>query len=270
MGDNSHEPSSRRLPQTYRVMIDLLPLWLALSGLILLGLGIALIRRSGARPTMGRRLAGAREVRVGELLDLSSSDPLPRRPVRVIGRIRCTEPIVTGQEDRLVAFHRDVEVAGARGEWRGIERMRETRSFELWDHDGSLLVDPALAAEPLVVLPHVWTGSVDELDDSYQGALARVTAEQGGVSRARATTRMVSVVDRLLVLARVTRDAAGEVALAPPPGGYIVTSLDLDDAMRLLGGPRPRLMLAGTAALAASIALLAAAAILLVVELVAP
>ena len=270
MGDNSHEPRRRRLPQTYRVMIDMLTVWPALGGLVLLGLGTALVRRSGARPTMGRRLAGAREVRVGELLDLSAGDPLPRRPVRVIGRIRCAEPIVTGQDDRLVAFHRDVEVAGAGGGWRGIERMRETRSFELWDHDGSLLVDPALAAEPLVVLPHAWTGSVDALDDSYQGALARVSAEQGSPTRARATTRMVSVVDRLLVLARVTRDAAGEVGLAPPSGGYILSSLELDDAMRLLGGPRPRLMLAGTAMLVASIALLAAAAVLLLVGLVAP
>jgi hypothetical protein len=251
-------------------MIDLPAVLLALGGLLLLWLGAALVRRSGARPTMGRRLAGARQVRVGELLDLSPSDPLPRRPVRVIGRIRCADPIVTGQDDRLVAFHRDVDVAGAGGGWRGIERLRETRSFELWDHDGSLLVNPALAAEPLVVLPHVWNGSVDELDDSYQGALARVLAEQGIATRARATTRMVSVVDRLLVLARVTRDAAGEVELAPPPGGYILSSLDLDDAMRLLGGPRPRLMLAGTAALVAAIVLLAAAAILLLLGLVAP
>jgi hypothetical protein len=250
-------------------MIDMLIVWLALGGLVLLGLGAALVRRSGARPTMGRRLAGAREVRVGALLDLSAGDPLPRRPVRVIGRIRCAEPIVTGQDDRLVAFHRDVEVAGPAGGWRGIERLRETRSFELWDHDGSLVVDPALAAEPLVVLPHVWTGSVDALDDSYHGALARVTTEQGSATEARATTRMVSVVDRLLVLARVTRDAAGEVALAPPAGGYIISSLELEDAMRLLGGRRPRLMLAGTAALVGSIGLLAAAAVLLVAGLVA-
>lgn len=267
MDDDSDQPGRRPLPQTYRVMIP--SAWLAIGGLLLLVLGGALIRRSGARPTMGRRLAGAREVRVGELLDLSRGDPLPRRPIRVTGRIRCAEPIVTGQDDRLVAFHRDVEVAGASGGWRAIERLRETRSFELWDHDGSLQVDPALAAEPLVVLPHVWNGPVEDLDESYQGALARVAAEQGSPTGARATTRMVSVVDRLLVLARVTRDAEGDIALAPPAGGYILSSLELDDAMRLLGGRRPRLMLAGTAAVAASIALLAAAAILLVAETLA-
>jgi hypothetical protein len=121
----------------------------------------------------------------------------------------------------------------------------------------------------MVVLPHVWNGPVEDLDESYQGALARVAAEEGSPTRARATTRMVSVVDRLLLLARVTRDAEGDVTLAPPAGGYILSSLDLDDAMRLLGGPRPRLMLAGTVMVAASVALMAAAVILLVAEIVA-
>lgn len=246
----------------------MLPVWLALGAVLLLALGLALIRRSGARPAIARRLAGARQRRVGELLDLASGDPLPRRPVRVLGRIRCTEPIITSQDDRLVAFHRDVEVATPRGGWRAIERLRETRSFELWDHDGALLVDPAQATEPLIVLPHVWAGSAEELDESYAGALARVTAEQGPAIRARSTTRMVSIVDRLLVLAAVTRDAEGRVALAPPRGGYVVSALELDDAMRLLGGPHPRLMLAGTAAVVLSVVLLAAA-LLAVVALLA-
>jgi hypothetical protein len=189
--------------------------------------------------------------------------------VRVIGRIRCSEPIVTSQDDRLVAFHRDVEVAMPRGGWRSIERLRETRSFELWDHDGSLQVDPAQAAEPLVVLPHVWAGSVEELDETYAGALARVTAEQGPPMRARATTRMVSIVDRVLLLAAITRTADGRIALVPPRGGYVLSTLELDDAMRLLGGPHPRLMLAGTAAVTLSVLLLAAAALLVVTALAA-
>jgi len=247
----------------------MLPWLLALGGLLLLAGGLLLMRRSGARPTMGRRLAGARELRVGELLDLAPGDPLPQRPVRVVGRIRCAEPILTAQDDRLVALHRDVEVATPSGNWRSIERLRETRSFELWDHDGSLEVDPAQAAEPLVVLPHVWSGSVTELDESYAAALARLTAEEGPPTDARASTRMVSIVDRLLLLAAITRKADGRIALAPPPGGYIVSALDLDDAMRLLGGPHPRWMLAATAAMAVSVVLLGVAAVLLVVGLTA-
>jgi hypothetical protein len=168
-----------------------------------------------------------------------------------------------------VALHRDVEVSAPRGGWRSIERLRETRSFELWDHDGSLTVDPAEAAEPLVNLPHVWTGSPDELDETYAPALSRVTAEQGAPQLARATTRTLSVVDRLLVLAVVHRDGDGRVRLAAPRGGYILSAMDLDEAMRLLGGRRPRLMLAGTAAVAVSVVVLIAAAILAVAGLAA-
>ena len=241
----------------------MLPLWLGLGGGVLLGAGLLAIRRSGARAAMGRRLAGARQVRVGELLDLAPGDAIPDRPVRVVGRIRCAEPIVTSQDDRLVAFHRDVEVATPGGGWRSIERLRETRSFELWDHDGSLPVDPAEAAEPLIVLPHVWTGSADALDETYAAALARLTAELGRLTEARATTRMVSVVDRLLLLAEVTRGADGQVALASPRGGYLLSSLELDDAMRLLGGKRPRLLLVGAAAIVTAVVLLVAAAALL-------
>jgi hypothetical protein len=243
-----------------------IPLLLALLGLLLLIGGLALVRSSGARPGLARRLAGAREVRVGELLDLGPADPVPQRPVRVVGRIRCADPIVTGQDDSLVAFHRDVEVALRGGGWRSIERLRETRSFELWDHDGSLTIDAAAAAEPLVVLPHVWRGPAADLDESYAPALARMAAEHETPRDARATTRMVSVIDRLLVLATVRRDVEGRVGLAAPPRGYVISSLELDDAMRLLGGPQPRRMLAGIAAVAASVPLLAAGSVLAVVR----
>jgi hypothetical protein len=246
-----------------------LPVTLAVAGVLLLLLGQALIRRSGARPAIARRLAGARQVRVGELLDLDPGGPLPRRPVRVLGRVRCAEPIVTSEDDRLVAFHRDVEVATSRGGWRSIERLRETRSFELWDHDGSLQIDPSQAAEPLVVLPHVWSGPVEDLDETYGEAVARVKAEQGHPTGGRATTRMVSVVDRLLVLTNITRDEEGRIALAPPHGGYVISALELEDAMRLLGGPRPRLMLAGTASVALSVVLLAGALVALIAALAA-
>lgn len=207
----------------------------ALLGVVLLAAGLLTLKGSGARMRMARRLAGAREVRVGALHD--AGEP-PERAVRVVGRVRCADPLVSERDERLVAVHRSVEVQTRSG-WRSIERLHETRSFELWDHDGALTVDPAEAAEPLVAIPHVWIGSPDELDESYQPAVARLSAQLGPLSRARAETRMISVVDRLLVLARVERDANG-IHLAPPPGGYVLSALELDDAMRLLGGPRRR------------------------------
>ena len=229
-----------------------LALVVALIGAALAVGGLLALRASGARFAHGRRLAGAAELKVGELLEL---DELPEQAIRVAGRVRCPEPIVTPQDDRLVALHRDVEVLLPRGGWRRIEHLRETRTFELWDHDGSVLIDPAEAAEPLVSIPHVWRGSVDELDESYRPGLERVTAEHGAPTTARATTRMISVVDRLLVVGRAERGSDGTTHLAPAAGGYIISALELDAGLRLLGGRRRGLLLVGAAAVAGGLLL---------------
>ena len=219
--------------------------------------GLVAIRISGAQPGIARRLAGAREVRVGDLLTLGE---LPSRPVRVAGRIRCPDPIITSRDERLVALHRDVQVKPPGAAWRSIERIRESRGFELWDHDGSLPVDPADAAEPLIVLPHVWRGTTAELEDpSHRAAVARLGAAEGQAWPARSVTRMVSVVERLLILASVQRAPSahggpqGQVRLGPPAGGYLISSLELDDAMRLLGGQRRGLLLIGYGLLLAAL-----------------
>ncbi len=230
-----------------------------LLGAALLAGGLLAIRASGAQVRLALRLAGARQVRVGDLL---GAGDLPVRPVRIIGRIRCPDPIVTAEDDRLVALHRDVQVALPDGRWRTIERIRETRGFELWDHDGSLPLDPADAAEPLVVIPHVWRGSSAELEDpGHRAAISRLVGTgTGGVGHApaRSVTRMLSVVERLLVLARARRTPDGGVELVPPPGGYVIAGLDLPDAMRLLGGQRRGLMLTGAAVAALGVVALLA------------
>jgi len=233
------------MPPTNPVLLSV-----AIAGAALAVTGWVLLRASGARPGMARRLAGAREIKVGRLLDIGPDGELPGRPMRVVGRVRCGDPILTADDDRLVAFHRDVEVQLPNGTWRPIERLRESRSFELWDHDGSLTVDPATVHEPLVVLPHVWDGLPDELGEVYEPAVARITAEVGPPGAARSVAHMLSVVERLMVLADVHRAPDGGIALAPPRGGYVITSLELDEAMRILGGRRPRVLLAGMACLA--------------------
>ena len=238
-------------------MTQVLTLLLGALSLLLVAVGLLAIRGSGAHPRLAQRFAGAREHRVGELLDMA--DP-PERPVRVTGRVRCADPLVTPDGESLVAYHRDVEVRQQTRSWRTIDRLRETRSFELWDHDGSLTVDPALAAEPLVTIPHVWRGRAAELDPHFAGAIERLAADGAAPAEARAVTRMVSTVDRVGLLALVRRDAGG-VSLAPPPGGFILSTLELDAAMRLLAGPRRGVMVAGYAAIVAGgfLALVAAA-----------
>lgn len=214
---------------------------------------VLVLRSGGAHLATARRLAGPREMKVGHLL---GTDELPERPVRVVGRIRCGEPLETGGGERLVAYHRDVEVRMG-GTWRSIERLREARSFELWDHDGSLSLDPAHCAEPLIVIPKVWRGDPSELEEPHASALARLTERHGPASEARAITRAINVTDRLRLLARAGRDATGRPRLEPPAGGYLVTNLELDEAMRLLGGRNRRLVFGAIIGLGVSAVLLA-------------
>jgi hypothetical protein len=222
-------------------------------GIAVGGLSLWTLRRSGARVAMARRLAGPEEWKVGRLVD---GDELPPRAVRVSGRIRCREPLDAGEGERLVAFHRDVEVL-AGGRWRSVERMRETRSFELWDHDGSITVDPAKAAEPLVTIPKVWQGMPDELNEPHAGAAARLAERFGPATAARAITRSINVTDRLLVLARAERDGGGAVTLRPPDGGFVISTVALEDAMRLLGGTNRRAAAAAVVGVAIGVALAA-------------
>lgn len=227
-------------------------LGLVVAGVAVAALSLLGLRFSAASPGLARRLAGPAEWEVGRLLD---ADPLPTRPIRVAGRIRCRDPLDAGDGERLVAFHRDVEVHIG-GRWRSLERMRETRSFELWDHDGSVTIDPADAAEPLVTIPQVWRGSPSELQDPHAAAVARLAEREGGEpSEARAITRSVNVTDRLLVVG-VARAEGRTVVLAPPPGGYLVSTLPLDDAMRLLGGRNRRMAAASIIGVALAIVLL--------------
>lgn len=222
-----------------------MPLWTVFALVAAAGVVLALIsalglRASGANVRMARRLAGPREVRVGTLLDGKDSTD---RALRVTGRIRCRDPLHADGGERLVAYHRDVEVRLPRVGWRSVERLRETRSFELWDHDGSLTIDPSRAAEPLITLPSVWRGDPAELDEPHASAVRRLE-ERHGVApiEARATTRTINVTDRLLVLAHLAHRPGGGVTLEPPDDGYLITNLTLDDAMRLLGGRHRRLM----------------------------
>ena len=229
-----------------------MPLWTILAligaaGVALLLASALALRTTGASLRAARRLAGPPEARVGTILD--STEPVGRT-LRVAGRIRCRDPLEAGRGERLVAYHRDVEVRMPRGGWRSVERLRETRSFELWDHDGSITIDPSAAAEPLITIPAVWRGDPAELKEPHASAVTWLAERLGeGAVEARATTRSINVTDRLLVLARVADRAEGGVTLEPPDGGYLVTNLPLDDAMRLLGGRHGRLSAAAVAGL---------------------
>ena len=81
----------------------------------------------------------------------------------------------------------------------------------------------------------------------------REISEQIGINRTTAH-RLVAT---LCASGWAERAPDGTVRLEPPEGGYLVTSLALPDAMRLLGGRHRRAAVAGVIGLGLAIGLLA-------------
>jgi hypothetical protein len=230
--------------------------------------GIGLIRASGANTSAGRRLAGAPGIALQDLHDLAERDDLPRTSVRIEGRVRCADPIVTPAGERFALLHRDLELQSPDGRWRTIERVRDARQIDLWQRSASVRLDLAQVAEPLIAIPLVWDGNPAELSPALQPAVERVGAEHGTAQRARATTRQVLLVDELSVLVTPARGDDGKLRIQPPAGGYLVTNADLDVAMRLLAGPHRKRMVAGYGLTVASLVVTVAGLIAAVVTLI--
>lgn len=204
---------------------------------------------------------------IRDLQDWAARNRLPPGPVRVEGRVRCANPLVLPSGDRLAALHRDVEVELRDGGWRLIERVRDSRPIDLWERAASVPLDLSALAEPLITIPQVWEGPAEKLGDSYHAALNRLAAEGDPARRARATTRLVTLVDQLIVLAEPEQDGAGRLRLRPPPGGFLVANVELDTAMRLLAGPQRTRLLTGYAVGAIGVAAVVAGTIGLLVAL---
>jgi hypothetical protein len=107
-----------------------IPLLLIAMGIVGIGLGALLVRWSGADTRAGRRLAGARTVPLPDLREAAAADQLPRTAIRLEGRVRCADPIVTADGERVALLHRDVEVQLPNGAWRTIERLRDARPID--------------------------------------------------------------------------------------------------------------------------------------------
>jgi hypothetical protein len=242
---------------------------LLVAGGLVAVLGTSLIRTSGANTGAGRRLAGAPRVALRDLIERAERGQLPRTPVRIEGRVRCANPLTGEGGDPLALVHRDVEVQDANGQWRTVERLRDARVIDLWERSASVQLDLTRIAEPLIAIPRVWEGLPNELDAGLQPAVARLAADSRLPQAARSTTRQVMLVDHLIVLADPGREPDGRLRLDPPPGGYLVSNVELDIAMRLLAGPNRTRMLAGFGVALVGVAVVIGAAIALGMTLAA-
>lgn len=229
-----------------------LPLVLLLAGCGLLAGAGLLLRGAGPGLRIGRLLSAAPQVGIGEALRIARDGET--RYVRVTGRITSDEEFPDEHDRPLVFRRRRVELAVG-GRWATLEDDREAVPFGVRDREGTIGVDLGAIDEGLVVLPRVSAGTAAEVPDHVPpgtppGSAVRLRIEQ------------VSAVEHAHLAGVPALDRAGSPVIGAGLGRPLVLStLDVPEAMRLLGGGRRARPAAVVAGLGGGAALLVAAAV---------
>jgi len=225
------------------------PLLLVAAGLVAFGAAAVILRSFGPRYRIGRLLAATPTVTVAEALELARSGESAY--VGVTGRIDAEEPFEDADHRPLVLRRTRLESRGARG-WSAFEDSRESVAFEIHEGLDAIAVDGDVLSDGLVVVPRESNGVAGDLGERAPDGLPPTTP-------VRAIIEQVSSVEHAVVIGvPVVRGADGAAAMTAGRGRpLILTTLESDEAMRILarGSGRPRLV----AALAGAGAVLLAA-----------
>ena len=233
----------------------LIPLVPLVAGVVALVVGVLVLRTYGSNYRVGRLLASTPGVSVAEARDLAAGPP---RYVRITGRIDAEDEFEDDAHRPLV-FRRTRLQVRRDARWETFEDGRERVRFEVRDGLEGIVVDDTALDSGLVVVPRESVGTAADVADrvppgTLDDAAVRLRVEQ------------VSSVEHAIVLGVPSLDEAGEPWISAGLGRPLVlTTLEPDEAMRLLtdgGGRRP---LAAAACLAGGLGLLVVGGILAVV-----
>jgi hypothetical protein len=226
------------------------PLVLVVASLIALGAGVITLRSFGPRYRVARLLATTPRVTVAEAVAIAREGPA--RYVRVDGRIDADEEFEDADHRPLVFRRTRFESrSGAPARWSAFEDSREAVEFEIREGLDGIRVDAATLDVGLVVVPRHSLGVAADITDRAPAALDPATP-------VRAIIEQISSVEHAIVLGVPVPAAAGGGAAQLTAGlgkPLVLSTLEPDEAMRILAGgsTRPRLVaacfLAGTALL---------------------
>src|SRR5688500_4873065 len=231
------------------------PLVLATAGLVALVVAAGVLRSFGPRYRVGRLLAAAPRVSVADAVRLAESDEA--RYVRVDGRIDSDAEFEDADHRPLVVRRTSLRWrrAGGRGPWTTFESATQAVPFVVREGLDEIGVEGGELAEGLIVVPRTSHGRVSDLGER---------APEGVAADAAATlaVEQVSSVEHATVIGVPRRAADGRVVIGAGLGRpLILTTLERDEARRVLtGGATGRSRLA-VACLAAGAILIGAAAI---------
>jgi hypothetical protein len=222
-----------------------LPLIPLVAGIGALVAGWLILRTYGPSYRVGRLLASTPEVSVGEAVALAGG---PARYVRVRGRID-SETDFEDDAHRPLVFRRTRLQLRSGSDWTAFEDRRERVPFEVREGLDGIAIDDAALDAGLVVVPRESVGTAADAAD-------RVPAGTAPTTPVRLLVQQVSSVEHAIVLGVPGLDASGTAHLSAGLGRPLVlTTLEPDEAIRVLTQENPRRPLAAAICFAAGLVL---------------
>ena len=235
------------------------PLIPFVAGLATLLVGVFVLRTYGPGYRVGRLLAATRSVTIAEALALANG---PARYVRVSGRIDAEDEFEDDAHRPLV-FRRTRLQLLTDGTWVSFEDRRERVDFEIAEGLDAIGVDDAALDVGLVVVSRESVGTAADVAD-------RVPPGTAATTPVRLRIEQVSSIEHAHVLGVPSLDAAGEPRMSAGLGRpLILTTLEPDEAMRVLTGGERRRPLIAAACMIGGFGLIGLAALLAVIGAVA-
>lgn len=216
----------------------MIPPLLVLAGVVALAAGWLVMRRFGGRARIGRILAVTPVVPVAEARAIAERGS--QRYVGVLGRIDSEREFEDEHQRPLVLRRTRLETrAGSR--WTVIEDVRQVVPFGIAETLATIGVDGEALGDGLVVVSREAEGTAADVPDRVPEATPPATP-------VRLRIEQVSSVEHALVLGVPMMDSARGPILRPGFGRpLILTTLERDEAMRVLaGGDRRRSFLVAT------------------------
>ena len=228
------------------------PLLVIAAGLAAIAAGTLLLRTYGPRMRVGRLLAVTPAIAIGAARELAASGT--RRYVRVEGRLDADEEFHDENARPLVLRRRRIETRRGR-DWHLVEEQLDAVPFRVREGLDEIDVDGAVLDAGLVTLPRESIGTAAEAAGSLAPEMLAGIPAQATV---RLRIEQLSTVEHVSVLGVPTATADGRLTMTAGTGRpLVVSTLERDEAMRVLGEGRRARPVAAAVALGGGLATLA-------------
>jgi hypothetical protein len=210
--------------RTARIIAAVSPLFLLVTGVVLLAIGFAIRRSLGPRYRVGSLLAASQAVSIAEAKALAAGPP---RYVQVAGRVD-SEAEFEDDAHRPLVFRRTRLQLRDGSRWTNLDDRRERVDFEVREGLDSIAIDDGALDVGLVVVVRESEGTAADIAD-------RLPEGTDPATPVRLRIEQVSSVEHAIVAGVPSLDPAGKPRISAGLGRpLILATMDRPDAMRIL------------------------------------